>query len=93
MQFETVPVEVEHGLRTDLVAEGLPSNLEKGPTPLTPSFIPSRRSIPIGSATAGANSEMAAQSYDDNEMSEWTNDGRLSTGWISYQLTEKSRIA
>jgi len=92
VQFETNPVEVINGLRTELVAEGLPSNLEKGPTPLSASFVPTRRTIPILSANAGANQEKAILSYDDNEMSEWTNDGKLSTGWINYELAEETRI-
>ena len=92
VQFETLPVRVVKGLRTELVSEGLPSNLEKGPTPSTPSFVPTRRTIPIISASAGVNQEKAMLSYDDNEMSEWTNNGKLSTGWITYELAEETRI-
>ncbi|RKD90951.1 glycoside hydrolase family 2 protein [Mangrovibacterium diazotrophicum] len=92
IQFETSPVEVVDGLRADLVAAGLPSNLEKGPTPLTPSYEVSRITLSIVSVTAGANIDKAVLSYDDNEMSEWTNDGRLSTGWITYELAEATRV-
>ncbi|MDD3167718.1 MAG: hypothetical protein PHN20_09870 [Bacteroidales bacterium] len=91
-QLETIPVTVTNGLRTDWVAEGLPSNLENGPTPLTPSFVPSRRTLPIRSAIAGAHPDKTGLSYDDNELSEWTNDGKLSTGWIAFQLEEASRM-
>ena len=31
-------------------------------------------------------------SYDDNELSEWTNDGKISTGWITYELAQKNRV-
>ncbi|HYQ56806.1 MAG TPA: DUF4982 domain-containing protein [Draconibacterium sp.] len=92
LQLETLPVKVVNGLRTELVAAGLPSNLEEGPTPSTPSFVPTRRTIPIVSASAGVNDERAILSYDDNEMSEWTNDGKMSTGWITYELAEEARI-
>lgn len=92
IQFETSPVKVVDGLRTELVAAGLPSNLDKGPTPSTPSYTVSRVSIPVASVTAGANQDKAVFSCDDNEMSEWTNDGRLSTGWIKYELAEESEI-
>jgi hypothetical protein len=92
VEFETIPVTVNNGLNPEQVAEGLPPNLEKGPTPLTPSYTVSRLSIPVVSATAGANKEKAALSFDDNEMSEWTNDGRLSTGWIKYELAEEAEI-
>ncbi|WP_340113237.1 glycoside hydrolase family 2 protein [Maribellus mangrovi] len=92
VEFETLPVKVTTGLRKELVSEGLPSNLEKGPTPLTPSYKVTRRTIAIVAAVAGANQEKAVLSYDDNEMSEWTNDGKMSTGWITYQLEEEAEI-
>jgi hypothetical protein len=92
VQFETIPVKVVKGLSTELVAEGLPSNLEEGATPLTPSFVPTRRTLPIITSSAGVNQEQAILSYDDNEMSEWTNDGKLSTGWITYELEKENRI-
>ena len=50
------------------------------------------RGIEILSATAGYDSEHASRSYDDNELSEWKNDGRLSTAWISYRLAEKTVV-
>ena len=45
----------------------------------------------IVSAKAGFDAFHASRSYDDNELSEWKNDGRLSTAWITYQL-EKNAI-
>ncbi|MFB6340885.1 glycoside hydrolase family 2 protein [Saccharicrinis sp. FJH62] len=88
----TVPAEVQNGLSEQFVAEGLPCNLEQGPTPLTPSYTVTRKSIPVASAIAGANSDKAYMSYDDNEMSEWTNDGKMSTGWIMYKLDTIAEI-
>jgi len=92
VQFKTLPVKVVNGLRKELVSESLPSNLEKGPTPLTPSFVHTRRALPIISATAGSKQKRAILSYDDNEMSEWSNDGKLSTAWITYELAEENRV-
>lgn len=92
LELETIPVEVHQGISEHFVAEGLPSNLDKGPTPAGASYTVTRRSIPIVEALAGANSDKAQLSFDDNEMSEWTNDGKMSTGWISYQLAEESRV-
>ena len=66
--------------------------LKRGETPSTPSFTEQARSIKIASATAGYDSEHATRSFDDNELSEWKNDGRLSTAWISYKLAEKAVI-
>ena len=31
-------------------------------------------------------------SYDDNELSEWRNDGRQSTAWITYRLARKAVV-
>ena len=66
--------------------------LNRGETPLTPSYIEQGRSIAIASARAGFDSEHAARSFDDNELSEWKNDGRLSSAWITYQLREKTVV-
>ena len=70
----------------------LKSHLTRGETPLAPSYTEQARDIEIASATAGHDSEHAIYSYDDNELSEWKNDGRLSTAWITYKLTEKAAI-
>ena len=44
------------------------------------------------SAKAGCNEDKVTASYDDNELSEWRNDGRLSTGWITYTLERRAAI-
>ena len=69
-----------------------PSSFLRGETPLTPSYTQQARGIAIASAKAGYDSEHAARSFDDNELSEWKNDGRLSTAWITYRLREKAVI-
>jgi len=93
IMFETVPMKVENGLTFDLPNENLPSNLKRGETPSTPSYKVSRKTIDIVSATAGANTDKASMSYDDNELSEWTNDGKITNGWITYQLAEKALVS
>ena len=70
----------------------LKGRLDKGETPLTPSYQEHRRSINIVSAKAGYDTEHASRSFDDNELSEWKNDGRLSTAWITYKLERKAVI-
>ena len=70
----------------------LRGRLDRGETPLTPSYSNQAHGITILSAKAGCNSQQAANSYDDNELSEWKNDGRLSTAWITYRLAKKSVI-
>ena len=66
--------------------------LSRGETPLTPSYTEQARGIEIVSAKAGYDSEHAVCSYDDNELSEWKNDGRLSTAWITYKLAKKTVV-
>ena len=68
------------------------SSFLRGETPLTPSYTQQARGIAIASAKAGYDSEHASRSFDDNELSEWKNDGRLSTAWITYRLREKAVI-
>ncbi|MCD7962204.1 MAG: DUF4982 domain-containing protein [Rikenellaceae bacterium] len=91
--INTKPVKVVDGLATTFQKDALPSYMEKGPTPRTPSYTVSRETIKIVSATAGANQEKAKLSYDDNEKSEWTNDARLSTAWITYELEREANIS
>ena len=66
--------------------------LNRGETPLTPSYTEKARGVEILSATAGFDSEHTSRSFDDNELSEWKNDGRLSTAWITFKLAKKTII-
>ena len=70
----------------------LKSRLDRGETPSAASYANKARGIEIASAKAGCDTEHAANSYDDNELSEWKNDGRLSTAWITYRLREKAVV-
>ena len=70
----------------------LSPSLSRGETPLTPSYKEEARGIRIVSATAGCDSEHVSRSFDDNELSEWKNDGRLSTAWITYKLARKTVV-
>ncbi len=44
------------------------------------------------SAIAGANNESTVNSFDDNELSEWRNDGKAATAWITYKLERAARV-
>jgi len=70
----------------------LSCRLDRGETPLTPSYMEKVQEIPIISAKAGYDTEHAVNSFDDNELSEWKNDGRLSTAWITYRLAKKAVV-
>ena len=92
ISLETLPVEVNGGLSTFIPGDALEGRLTRGETPSTPSYTDFAVDVPIVSATAGFNADKAGWSFDDNELSEWTNDGRLSTGWITYQLGRMAQI-
>ena len=70
----------------------LKGRLDRGETPLSPSYTEKAQEVKIISAKAGCNFENAKNSFDDNELSEWKNDGRLNTGWITYRLAKKAVI-
>lgn len=81
-----------NGLSTKLPASGLPSKLDRGPTPPTASFKMLRTPIAVKGATAGARADSCFASYDDNERTEWVNDGTASTAWIEYELERAASI-
>jgi len=76
----------------DLPQLTLKGRLDRGETPLTTSYTEQARGIEIVSARAGYDSDHARRSFDDNELSEWKNDGNLATGWITYQLERNAVI-
>ena len=70
----------------------LGGRLDRGETPQSPSYTEEVRGIRILAAKAGYDADHAVNSYDDNELSEWKNDGRLSTAWITYCLEKETVI-
>jgi len=90
--WTTIPVEVVNGLSKHFPGELLPCRLERGETPLTPSYTDKKVDVQIVDARAGVNQESATNSFDDNELSEWRNDGKLSTGWITYKLNRRAAV-
>lgn len=92
-QIVSHPARVDGGLSPELPGAGLPSNLERGPTPTGPSFKMSRAPVRIASATAGANTDRAARSFDDDETTDWANDGKPASGWIKYDFERPARVS
>ena len=92
ISLETIPFEVTGGLSTYIPGDHLKGRLDRGETPQTSSYYDRCVDVEIVSATAGANVDKAGASFDDNELSEWTNDGRLSTAWITYRLGRMAQI-
>ena len=92
LTLQTLPVRVADGCSSYLPQYSLKGKLDKGATPLTPSYIDTKRDVSIISAKAGSNQSETTKSYDDNELSEWSNDGQPNTAWITYQLEREAII-
>ncbi|MFA9190843.1 sugar-binding domain-containing protein [Flavobacterium sp. FZUC8N2.13] len=92
VKLESKPFLSKNGLAELLPSDNMPSYLEKGPTPKTPSYTIKRTPVYISHATAGSNADDVYKSYDDNELTEWTNDGKVSTGKITYTLAESAVV-
>jgi beta-galactosidase len=45
------------------------------------------------SVSAGANTEKANQSFDDNETTEWVSDSNLKNGWIKYEFARAAPVS
>ncbi|MBF4494778.1 DUF4982 domain-containing protein [Flavobacterium sp. MR2016-29] len=84
--------EVTNGLSKQLPGNSLPSNLERGSTPKKVSYTQKRIPVNILNATSPSNNNDAYKSYDDNELTEWRNDGNINTGSITYTLAKPSVV-
>jgi hypothetical protein len=67
--------------------------LDRGETPSTPSYTDRFATIGIASVKAGSNTADAANSFDDNELTEWKSDGKRENAWITYTLVRKAAIS
>lgn len=92
LELVSSPVEVQNGLSTYIPGDDLEGSLDRGETPLSPSYINRAVDVAVLSAEAGINTEEACKSWDDNELSEWKNDGKASTAWIKYHLERIARV-
>ena len=94
LEWQTLPVPgvINDGLSTFQAGLELPCRLGRGETPQGRSYVDRFETIGIQSATAGAHADEAQCSYDDNELSEWRNDGSLASAWITYTLERPAAI-
>jgi len=92
IKLTTLAVTVQNGLSSQFPADGLKPSLKRGATPLAQTYQTSRKAVKIIGATAGANAGKANLSYDDNELSDWVNDGNLNTAWIKYNLEKETLV-
>lgn len=91
--FHSLPLKQTNGLSTYISGDHQPGNFSRGEVLGGDSFRSSRRSVGIVNAIAEANEENVRLSFDDNELSEWSNDGKLKTGWIIYELERDAEVS
>ena len=92
LRLSSKPTEAKDGWSTVIPGNALAGRLDRGETPLTASYIDTKVDVPVRSAISGANSKDVINSFDDNELSEWRNDGQLGTAWITYQLDRMAEV-
>ena len=92
IEWKSKPVKVSNGLSTEHQRDILPSYLGRGETPSTPSYTDLKRTIAVKNVTAGCNNETAHYSIDDNEETEWKNDGSSRTSWMTYEFSSPQRL-
>jgi len=80
------------GLAAGSAADGLPSYLERGPTPAGPSFKISRVPVGVTDTTAGSHQDAAARTIDDDETTSWTSGAKADERWISYRLEHPATL-
>lgn len=86
IRWEAKSVENKDGLSTYFGADAQTSVLDRGETPPTPSYTDKKFSVAVKNINVGANADAAKNTMDDNENTEWENDGNLSSAWITYEL-------
>jgi hypothetical protein len=92
LRLQSKPLPRSGVLSTFFAADSLPSFLGRGPTPAGESFKMRRRSLDVANVSAGSGSDKAANTIDDNELSDWSSDGKAENAWIKYELAKPEAI-
>lgn len=92
INLATQPVKVEDGLTTFMLSDGLKPVLDRGETPSTPSFTQTKENVYIIDVKAGSNQQEAYKSFDRYEDTGWTSAAVRDSAWITYTLTEPTKI-
>lgn len=71
---------------------GLKPSLTRGPTPSTPSFKPTRVSVPVASVNAGDKQAEAVHAFDDDETTTWQNGSKDGSAWIEFTLERSATL-
>lgn len=93
LTLASTPVDVKGGLSMQMPGQGLPLNLQRGPTPATPSFKVSRVAVPVSSVEAASNAADAGNSIDDDESTKWASKPGDGSPSITYKLARKARLS
>lgn len=91
LTLRTIKTDIEK-LSQQMPNENLPSFMEKGPTPNTPSFTRTRTAVGIIGAKTNSNQVEAINSYDDNELTQWSY-GKNDKAMIEYELEREANIS
>ena len=92
IEWQSMPTVVNNGLSEHIQADFLPCRLDRGETPSTPSYHDIYHTVEVEDVTAGSGQETAGLSIDDNEMTEWRNDGTQETAWIKYAFRTPAAV-
>jgi hypothetical protein len=52
----------------------------------------SRQTVDIANVSAGSNADKAKNSFDDDETTDWTSDGKPETAWIKYDFAHNANV-
>ncbi|WP_163397507.1 DUF4982 domain-containing protein [Flavobacterium fluviatile] len=86
-------IAAEHGKLTTVMPDhNLPSYTKRGATPNTPSFKKTRTPIAIIDAKTASNQADAGKSYDDNELTQWSN-SKDGSPMIEFELEREALIS
>jgi beta-galactosidase len=92
VRLTSKPFSAAGGLSISMPSDGLKGDLSRGPTPPGESYRITRRPIDIAGVSAGSNADKAQNSFDDNEVTDWSSDGKPGAAWIKYDLAKPTTI-
>ena len=92
VSMKTLAVDTKDGLNEYIPAATLKGSLANGPTPKGPSYKERKKGVKIVKAEAGSAQADVANSWDDNENSQWASDGVLPNAWIKYTLERPATV-
>jgi beta-galactosidase len=75
-----------------LAGDALPVYLQRGPTPISPSFKTWRTPIKPAETLAGSNATAVNLAQDDDEATHWSSDGQLANAWIEWRLDHPQAV-